>query len=181
MGRRWNHYEAAFEGWLRAARLPYVLVDEQRRSLVREGSLKSLDFIVSADGGERLLVDVKGRRFPSGGAGSGQTWINWTHDEDLRHMGEWEQIFGVGFRALLVFAYDVDRPERYPKLAPYFEFLDRYYSFHGVWVDQYRDRVTVRSPSWETVNVSAGDFRRLRFPLNDLLPSSSSLSVVAVS
>ena len=61
-----NHYEAAFEAFLRGRRLPYIAVDEARRSLVADGSLKSLDFIVSVPGQLSWLVDVKGRRFPSG-------------------------------------------------------------------------------------------------------------------
>ena len=59
-----NHYEAAFEAYLRARRLPYIAVDEARRSLVADGSIKSLDFIVSPPGQLSWLVDVKGRRFP---------------------------------------------------------------------------------------------------------------------
>ena len=47
MANRDNHYEAAFEAFLRARRVPYVAVDEAQRSLVADGSLKSLDFIVS--------------------------------------------------------------------------------------------------------------------------------------
>lgn len=67
MARRENHYEAAFEAYLRAQRLPYVAVDETRRALLGDGSLKSLDFIVSPAGaGDGWLIDVKGRQFPSG-------------------------------------------------------------------------------------------------------------------
>ena len=66
MAKRDNHYEAAFEAYLRDRRLPYVAVDEGRRALAADGSLKSLDFIVSPPGARSWLVDVKGRRFPSG-------------------------------------------------------------------------------------------------------------------
>jgi hypothetical protein len=63
MANRDNHYEAAFEAYLRERRLPYIAVDEARRSLVPDGSLKSLDFIVSPAGDVSWLVDVQ-RRFP---------------------------------------------------------------------------------------------------------------------
>ena len=67
MANRDNPYEAAFEEYLRARGVPYVAVDEARRSVLAEGgSLKSLDFIVSTPGPVTWLVDVKGRRFPSG-------------------------------------------------------------------------------------------------------------------
>lgn len=66
MANRDNHYEAAFEEYLRGRGVPYVAVDEARRSLMSDGaSIKSLDFIVTG-GPLTWLVDVKGRRFPSG-------------------------------------------------------------------------------------------------------------------
>ncbi|MFL5329954.1 MAG: HYExAFE family protein [Gemmataceae bacterium] len=43
---RGNHYEAAFEDYLRDRALPYIGVDETRRSLLGDGPVKSLDFIV---------------------------------------------------------------------------------------------------------------------------------------
>ena len=67
MANRDNHYEAAFEAYLRDRRLPYVAVDEAKRSLLSNGSsIKNLDFIVSSPSGVTWLVDVKGRRFPGG-------------------------------------------------------------------------------------------------------------------
>ncbi|MEN6495460.1 MAG: HYExAFE family protein, partial [Thermoguttaceae bacterium] len=66
MANRDNHYEAAFEAYLRSRGLPYVAVDEAKRSVLGDGeSIKNLDFIVSTPGTATWLVDVKGRRFPS--------------------------------------------------------------------------------------------------------------------
>jgi hypothetical protein len=46
MADRDNHYEVAFEEYLRSRGIPYVAVDEARRSLLSEGgSIKSLDFM----------------------------------------------------------------------------------------------------------------------------------------
>ena len=72
MANRDNHYEAAFEEYLRSRGVPYVAVDEAKRSVLSDGaSIKSLDFIVSSPGLASgcpisWLVDVKGRKFPSG-------------------------------------------------------------------------------------------------------------------
>ena len=63
---RSNHYESAFEGWLQSERLCYVAVDETRRALLGDVPVKSLDFMVFGRDGARLVVDVKGRRFPGG-------------------------------------------------------------------------------------------------------------------
>ena len=68
MAQRSNHYDAAFEAYLRQLRTPHVVVDETRRALLQQASLKSMDFIVYSARKPNLLVDGKGRRFPSGGA-----------------------------------------------------------------------------------------------------------------
>ena len=87
MARRHSHYEAAFEEYLRYRCVPYVAVDEAKRSLLANGeSIKSLDFIVSSPGAITWLVDVKGRRFPSGEDQNRQYWKNWSTCDDLRSM-----------------------------------------------------------------------------------------------
>ena len=91
MANRDNHYEAAFEEYLRARQVPYVAVDEARRSLLADSSIKSLDYIVSSPAGS-WLVDVKGRRFPSGE--QKQYWKNWSTRDDLVSLSQWERLFG---------------------------------------------------------------------------------------
>lgn len=169
MGQRHHHYEAAFEAWLRETRLPYVMIDERRRALSDDGSLKSLDFIVSPVVGPKLLIDVKGRQFPGSDRRAVSKWDNWTPEADLVQIARWEELFGAGFRGLLVFAYETDQPSRFIELAPFFRFQERYYAFYGVWMDDYRERVRRRSLSWETVDLSAADFREIRFRLEELL------------
>lgn len=77
-----DHYQRAFEAYLRQRRLPYVSVDEARRAILPEGAplkierrgghnghdasgppatLKSFDFVVYGEG-SNLLVEVKGRK-----------------------------------------------------------------------------------------------------------------------
>src|SRR6266478_4020282 len=105
MANRDNHYEAAFEEYLRKRQVPYVAVDEGKRSLMAEASIKSLDFIVSSTVGCSWLVDVKGRRFPGGA--QRQYWKNWSTRDDLVSMAHWERLFGDRFQGLFVFAYHV--------------------------------------------------------------------------
>ena len=63
MANRDNHYEAAFEEFLRGRGVPYVAVDEAKRSLLSNGaSIKSLDFIVS--GGVDVSVCPETGRMP---------------------------------------------------------------------------------------------------------------------
>ncbi len=93
MGQRRHHYEHAFERYLRDSRIPYISVNEAKKSLLPDraqlttrpttrglatdgtadgkanGSevpkkLKNFDFVVYGQG-TNLLVEIKGRRLPA--------------------------------------------------------------------------------------------------------------------
>ena len=149
-------------------------MDEQRRALLCDASLKSMDFIVYAPDRVNLLVDVKGRRFPSGGEGggspgSGHKWENWATQDDLDSLTQWERVFGPGFRAALVFAYHVLDPRWLGELEEPFRYRNRVYAFYGVWADEYATVMRTRSPSWETVSLPLREYERLRRPIEELL------------
>jgi hypothetical protein len=170
MAIRANHYDAAFEAYLRERRIPYVVVDEARRTLEDGGSLKSLDFVVCSPEWGRLLIDVKGRRGPQPGEPSIRPWENWATADDLESLARWEQAFGGDYRGLLVFAYWLQPQAARDDLTPVLTFRDRHYAFYGVWARDYQQAMRVRSPKWETVWLRSRSFRELRFPLETLAP-----------
>jgi hypothetical protein len=171
MANRDNHYEAAFEAYLRQRRLPYIAVDEARRSLVPDGSLKSLDFIVSPPGDNSWLVDVKGRRFPSGDEHH-QYWKNWSTRDDLRSLAARQQHFGSSFCPLLVFAYHLVGPRSPLPREQLFEFRGAQYGFVGVRLADYVPHARPLSDSWDTVAMPTGLFRRAARPLDSMLARS---------
>ena len=152
MANRENHYEAAFEAYLRRQGIPYVAVDEAKRSLLPHGSIKSLDFIVSPPGGPSWLVDVKGRRFPSGE--QKQYWKNWSTRDDLVSLAHWERLFGEQFGSLFVFAYNVigDRAPLPPERL--FEFRGGLYGFVGIRVREYTRHARPISPRFASASAS---------------------------
>ncbi|NUQ62696.1 MAG: HYExAFE family protein [Pirellulales bacterium] len=169
MANRDNHYEAAFEEYLRSRGVPYVAVDEARRSLMSNGdSIKSLDFIVAAPGPWSWLVDVKGRRFPAGEEQK-QYWKNWSTQDDLRSLAQWERLFGGTFRGLFVFAYNIvgDRAPLPPEHL--FEFRGALYGFVGIELADYAGWAHMISPSWDTVAMPTADFRRLARPIEQFI------------
>jgi hypothetical protein len=157
--------------------VPYVAVDEAKRSLLTGGaSIKSLDFIVSGGTDTSVcpaqptswLVDVKGRRFPSGDVQK-QYWKNWSTRDDLRSLAQWEELFGASFRGLFVFAYDV-LGDRAPLPAEeLFHCRGSLYGFVAVRLADYAAYARPISPRWDTWAMPAGDFRRFARPLADLL------------
>ena len=185
MTRRHNHYEAAFEAFLRDHEVPYVAVDEAKRARMSGQSLKNLDFIVSPVGGrERWLVDVKGRRFGSTDASSGrraQAWKNWATRDDVESMAHWQQLFGRPFAPLLAFAYEiVDDVAPLPADQLYC-FRRRIYALVGIRFDHYVSGAHVISPKWGTCAMPAERFRELARPLDDILSPGTARKLPALA
>jgi hypothetical protein len=168
--KRDNHYEAAFEAYLRRERLAYIGVDEARRSLVPGGSLKSLDFIVSPASGPAWLVDVKGRRFPSGDEQQ-QYWKNWSTRDDLRSLAAWQRHFGENFQPLLVFAYHLVGSRSPLPPEQLFEFRGAHYGFVAVRLADFVPHARPLSDRWDTVAMPVGEFRRTARSVEELLHS----------
>jgi hypothetical protein len=165
---RSNHYEAAFEAYLQWHRLCYVAVDETRRSMMGETRVKNLDFIVHGETGSKLLVDVKGRRFPTGSPGRlRRVWECWSTQEDIDGLERWAEVFGPDYLGLLVFAYQllpsVELPDDTEDL---WTWRGRRYLLRAVPVADYRRHMRVRSPSWGTVSLPGAVFRQLVRPLH---------------
>ena len=174
---RQNHYESAFEAFLRGRGLPYVAVDESKRALFSGSKLKSFDFVVYSRAGPNLLVDVKGRK-ATGSAGGGASLQTWATRRDVEDLFQWERIFGEGFRAMFGFVFEVE-----PVLAPppaHFVWRvgqappgaaasERHYLMFGVDLADYRSHMSRRSVRWDTVSMPMADFRQLARPMAEWL------------
>jgi hypothetical protein len=167
MADRTVHYEAAFEAYLRERGIPYVAVDEAKKAIFANAKLKSFDFVVYSKNGPNLLVDVKGRQMRDS-AKSRRGNESWTTERDITDLMEWERVFGEGFKAILTFIYWIEQP-----LAPaengVFAHRDRWYLLMGIDLAEYRNHMRRRSAKWETVCLSADDFRQLARPLESWL------------
>ncbi len=166
MADRAVHYEAAFEAFLRHRGAAYVAVDEAKKAMLADGKLKSFDFVVYSRSGPNLLADVKGRSMRSA-AGRVPSMQTWATEEDVADLLQWQQVFGEGFKAVLVFAYWVD-PPLYPE-PDHFEHLDKWYRLWAVDVEQYQANMRRRSAKWQTVALPTAVFRTLARPVCDWL------------
>jgi len=165
MADRSVHYEAALEALLRQRGVPYVAVDEAKRALFVNAKLKSFDFVVYSKKGPNLLVDVKGRQLRNRAARRG--FESWSTRRDVTDLLQWQQVFGDGFSAVIAFVYWIDPPLQAE--AGMFAFRDRWYLLLAVDLGEYRDHMRQRSPRWDTVALSADDFRSLARPLETWL------------
>jgi hypothetical protein len=168
---RSNHYEAAFEAYLQWHRLCYVAVDETRRSMLGDVPVKSLDFIVYSAEGARLLVDVKGRRFPSGpDHHQRRVWECWSTSDDIIGLTQWARLFGEGYQGLLVFSYHVLPTEKLSDdVTDIWTWRGRRYLLRAIAAEDYRQNMRVRSPKWDTVFLPGAVFRELARPFHEFL------------
>lgn len=173
MTRRHNYYESAFEAFLRIERIPYVAVDETRRTIEGGGTLKSLDFIVSPIGPRKSwLVDIKGRRFPTGAAK--HYWKNWSTGDELESLSRWEQLFGDHFVGLLIFAYELVADRSPVPETQIFVHQGRRFAFVAIQLDHYLAWAKLLSPRWNTFTVPVEAFRRFARPAQEVFRGSSS-------
>ncbi|MCA9282734.1 MAG: HYExAFE family protein [Phycisphaeraceae bacterium] len=182
MAQRRHHYERAFEGFLRANRIPYISVDEARRALLPESArltlsgdpagvnaLKSFDFVVYSPnpGQPNLLVEVKGRKVPHVPSGSGRKgrFECWVSGDDVESLPKWEQLFGPGFRACFAFIYWCDGHPPDGLFNEVFVQDDRWYAVRSVLFRDYAQHMKPRSRKWGTMHLSAADFDALSRPM----------------
>jgi hypothetical protein len=174
MADRSVHYEAAFEAYLREHGIPYVAVDEARKALFSTAKLKSFDFVVYSKNGRNLLIDIKGRKHTAVAGGErlrgrsgGSSYQTWATEQDVADLIQWQQVFGEGFTAVLLFVYWIDAP-----LTPepgMFEHRDRWYHLLGIELCEYQEHMRRRSVKWETVAIPQADFRSLARPIESWL------------
>ncbi len=165
MADRMVHYEAAFEAYLREHAIPYVAVDEAKKALFCNARLKSFDFVVYNREGPNLLVDVKGRQ--AKGKVKTSSLQNWTTEQDVSDLLQWQQVFGNGFTAVFIFVYWID-----PPLTPgpgMFVYRDRWYLVLGVNLAEYQEHMRRRSVKWKTVALPQAHFKSLARPIEDWL------------
>jgi hypothetical protein len=187
MANRKVIYEAGFEDYLRTVGVPYVAVDEAKKAILAGVQLKSFDFVVYSSTGPNLLVDVKGRRFAAcsgrggpaaspAGSTDREVWRprggrleNWATRDDLNSLARWQEVFGSGFAALLVFCYHVIRPEAASRFEVVHLFRGDYFGLVGVYRDAYAGACRRRSLAWDTVSVPTAEFGKMIRPINSFL------------
>ena len=172
MAIRSNHYEAAFEAYIRSIRIPCVAVDEAKRALFGDEGIKNPDFLLYPRMGPNLVVEVKGKRGKD--SRGRRPWENWVTTDDLEGLARWQEAFGPGFRAILAFAYAEPLPEfGLPEADGSYAFRGLGYRFWAVGLDDYVQHLRSRGPAWKAVAMARAAFRRRVRPLVEWLPMTA--------
>ena len=173
MANRANHYEAAFEEYLRwrgdAVRGGGRVAAEPdgRRGVAQEPRFHRL-LVGLSDAGWSTSRGAAFRR-----RRAKQYWKNWSTHDDLESLARWEAMFGVGFRGLFVFAYNIVGDRAPLPKERLFEHRGALYAFLAVPLGDYAAccrRISIR---WDTVAMPTADFRRLARHVDEFLDPPS--------
>ena len=135
-----------------------IQAEETKKELLSQVSLQNISW----------LVDIKGRRFPSGQKQK-QFWANWVTEDDLISLTRWENIFGKNYFGLLVFVYLITGDLAPLEQSRLFSFRDQLFAFIAVPLSTYRTHCRPRSTRWQTVSMPVNDFRQHAIPLDEML------------
>ncbi len=167
--RAGNHYEKAFEGWLKDNGVQYLAVDQQKRAAFSKSKIKSFDFLFYTPGRRAYIAEVKGRKFISKKFTAFGSLPNWVTVDDIRGLENWIDIFGRKYRGLFVFVYNLENIDVDADGREIFEYRDKRYVFMAVTLDDYKKGQTVRSKKWNTVHLSAEYFKKYSVRLDELI------------
>jgi hypothetical protein len=165
MADRSNHYEAAFEGFLRTLKVSCLPIDETRRTFTSGEAVKSLDFIVMRPSGKALLIDVKGRSL----RGDKPSMENWIRGDDADSLRRWRNAFGGAAVGLLVFVYRLRNETQRAAFADLFEYADQLYACKAIDVEDYAALMKPRSTQWGTFSIPRELFRESCRPFTQWL------------
>ena len=164
-----NHYERAFENWLRDNHIQYTAVDEQKRATFARSRIKSFDFLLYPANGQIIIAEVKGRSFKGTSLAKLTGLECWVTTEDVDGLTRWQQVFGPEHQAIFVFAYKIENVDVDFNGRDFYDFDRNRYIFFCIRLDDYRRFMKRRSPRWQTVTLPADKFRRCAVQLQDIL------------
>jgi hypothetical protein len=191
--QRRHHFETAFESLLRARRVPYIAINEVKKSLLptmlsrvpdSASALKSFDFIAYGHGGN-LLIEIKGRtlRRPKSAAHAAALPLRhrprrasnprlecWATRDDIASLLRWQELFGPEFEAVLVFLYCWELQPPDALYHDVFEHRGLWYSPRVVSAREYAAHMRTRSAKWGTVDLAPHTYRELARPFLDDQP-----------
>jgi len=164
-----NHYEQAFESWLKDNRIRYLAIDENKRAALGHSKIKSFDFLLYPPNQNIIIAEVKGRTFKGTSLVRLKGFECWVTMDDVEGLACWQRIFGPDYQAAFVFAYKISNVDVDFDGRQMFDFNGRRYIFFGLSLDEYQRNMKLRSPKWKTVTLPAEKFRKHAIQIQELL------------
>ena len=153
-----NHYELAFENWLKDNHIPFAAADEHKRSEIDDSQVKGFDFLLKPPGCKPIIAEVKGRKFKGTSFENLTGFECWVTKDDVNGLSKWKQYFG-DCNAVFLFAYMIENIDVDFDGREVYYFDSNRYVFFAIMLEDYQKYMKRRSPKWKTVTLAADHFR----------------------
>ncbi|MBC8378151.1 MAG: HYExAFE family protein [Planctomycetes bacterium] len=166
-----NIYEQVFACWLSENRIPFQSVEQLKRFTDQQADIKNFDFLIAGDTAFPVLVELKGRTFHGASLAGLKGLDGWVTLEDVEALSYWQSFFQrekPGSRAFFVFVFRLEQIDVETDGQAVYDFENDRFLLLSVPLERYRACMKQRSPKWQTVTVSAEDFRRYAMPVRDV-------------
>ena len=164
-----NHYEKAFEGWLKDNGIGYLAIDQHKRAAFSRSKIKSFDFLFYSADMRPYIAEIKGRKFSGRNFAAFGNLQNWVTDDDICGLENWIKIFRGQYLGLFVFAYDLANIDVETDGREIFEYRGKRYVFTAVRLVDYLQGATVRSIKWKTLHLSAEYYKQCVINIDELI------------
>lgn len=167
-----NIYEEVFACWLAEHHITFVDINQSKRFSVQQQDVKNFDFLLRPRSKKPLLAEVKGRTFHGSTLAGLKGLDGWVTLEDVESMTYWQQRFQQekpAAAAVFVFVFALEQIDVETDGQPVYDFDGRRFLLLAVPLEHYRAYMKQRSPKWQTVTLSAADFRRYAVPVEKII------------
>lgn len=164
-----NHYEKAFENWLKDNHIKYTAIDQSKRAAFGKVKLKSFDYLLYPADKPAIICEIKGRTF-KGTSFENLTGLEcWVSADDVDGLVQWQRVLGVSGKAYFIFVYKIENVDVDFDGREVLTLDEKRYVFLAVALDDYRKNMKLRSPKWRTVTLPADKYRKYAVGLERLL------------
>lgn len=163
-----NHYEKAFESWLKDNGIQYLAVDQQKRTAFSRSKIKSFDFLFYSPDKRGYIAEIKGRKFNGKSFMAFGKLPNWVTLDDITGLKNWIKIFS-GYLGLFIFAYSLENIDVDTDGREIYECGGKRYVFVVISLVDYLNGATVRSKKWKTLHLAAEYYKKYTSNINELI------------
>jgi hypothetical protein len=166
-----NLYEQVFESCLREHKIVFESVVQTQRVEAGAGSVKNFDFLLHPKSDAPVLVELKGRTFHGGSLAGLKGLDAWVTFEDVQALSYWLNVCRQAkpaTQAAFVFVFRMEQVDIETDGQVLYEYGGERFLMLAVPLEDYRKAMKRRSPRWQTVTLSAQDFRRVARPFDCL-------------
>jgi hypothetical protein len=164
-----NNYERAIGNWLIDNHVQYIAVDEQKRAALGRSKLKSFDYLLYPRNQQIIVAEVKGRKFKGTSFAKLAGFECWVTGDDIESLTKWQEVFGSTHTATFIFTYRIENIDVDYDGREIYDFDGYRYVFFAIKLEDYCKFMKRRSPKWQTVTLSAEEFRQCAIQMRELL------------